>query len=122
MSVRAAGLALLLAASVFPAPVHARTVTVDTTVDSGALSACDDATPNDCSLRGALNAAAAAAEHYDVILPAGTYATTEVTECFVLSGFPNGGTEREVKTSLCLHGDVSIIGAGADKTFIDGNN
>src|SRR4029079_2411594 len=53
-----------------------RVVTVDTIVDDAALTGCDDDTENDCSLRGALVAAAGAAEHYDVRVPSGTYKLT----------------------------------------------
>lgn len=100
---------------------QARTVTVDTAVDNGALSACDDVTPNDCSLRGALNAAGAAAEHYDIVLPAGTYPNTQTVSCSFHSGLHNG-TFNETGTALCVHRDVAILGAGADRTFMDGMN
>lgn len=122
MSLRLAGFALLAAFLRFATPAAAaRTVTVDTTTDNGALSACDDATPNDCSLRGAMNAAGAATEHYDIVLPAGTYPTTESGRCSFLSALRNG-TFSEIGTALCGHGDFSILGAGADRTTIDGMN
>ncbi len=35
-------------------PVHGAILNVDTTTDDATLTACDDATPNDCSLRGAI--------------------------------------------------------------------
>jgi hypothetical protein len=43
-----------------PQAALARTVTVDTTADDASLTACDDATSSDCSLHGAVAAAAAA--------------------------------------------------------------
>src|SRR5262249_36308659 len=112
-------LLLALALIFTPGIARARTVTVDTTVDNGALSTCDDATPNDCSLRGALLAAGAAAEHYDIVLPAGTYPNTQSASCSFHSGLHNG-TFNETGTQLCAHGDVAILGAGADRTFLDG--
>jgi hypothetical protein len=47
---------------------------VDRTDDNAAATACDDGTPNDCSLRGAViasNGGGDAAD--DIILPAGIY-------------------------------------------------
>ena len=112
-------LLLLLSVLMFASPIDARTVNVDTVTDDGTLTACDDATPNDCSLRGAINAAGGAAEHYDILLPAGTYAlTAEPTHCPFVSGY--GGSENEVGTALCIHGDVSIIGADVATTTVDG--
>lgn len=113
------GTLLLLATLLAASTADARTVTVDTTTDNGALSACSDAAPNDCSLRGALNAAGAAAEHYDIVLPPGTYANTQTASCSFHSGLHNG-TFDETGTALCVERDVSIIGAGADRTFLDG--
>lgn len=39
--------------------------------------------------------------------------------CSFFSGLHNG-TFSEFTTGLCTHGDYSILGAGADRTFIDG--
>lgn len=114
-------LLLLIALVLGATAAEARTVTVDTTVDDGTLSACSDAAPNDCSLRGALNAAGAAAEHYDIVLPAGTYPNTQSASCSFHSGLHNG-TFNETSTALCVERDVAILGAGADRTFIDGMN
>src|SRR5262245_60429597 len=61
--------------------VHAATFTVDTTTDDPALTSCDDATPNDCSLRGAITAANALAEAGTVIVPSGTYELTQIGTC-----------------------------------------
>jgi hypothetical protein len=98
--------------------VRAGTFTVDTTVDDPALPTCDDAASNDCSLRGALIAANAAGEHCDIQLPPGTYTTSVLSFCPFVSAF--GGTESFSATTLCITGNVSIIGSGPDTTIIDG--
>ena len=49
-------------------PVHAATFTVDRTDDNAGATACDDTTPNDCSLRGA-------------IIKANTMAGADIIEC-----------------------------------------
>jgi len=95
-------------------------VTVDTIVDSAALTACDDDVPDDCSLRGALVAAATAMERHDIRLPSGTYTLTASTSCQFQSAF--GGPPFSFSTtSLCVRGDVAIIGSGPDTTILDGN-
>ena len=111
---------LVLVLSLLAVPLaSAKTVTVDTTVDDASLGACDDATPNDCSLRGAVTAANAANEHWDIVLPSGTYVMRTSTPCaFVSAIFGDTGFTG---TSLCILRDVSIKGAGAGTTTIDGN-
>jgi hypothetical protein len=59
---------LLVAASLG----RATTFTVDRTDDVAAASACQDATPNDCSLRGAIRAANMTSGADTIMLPAGT--------------------------------------------------
>ena len=99
----------------------ARTVTVDTTVDEIARSTCDDATPDDCSLRGAIKSASLAAEHWEILLPSGTYTTTETGTCSFQFAYPSTPV-TVTTTALCLRKDVAIIGAGADTTIIDGDH
>jgi hypothetical protein len=52
---------------------QAATFTVDTTTEDAALTACNDFTPNDCSLRGAILVANALSEASIIHVPAGTY-------------------------------------------------
>lgn len=110
---------LFAGAVLLPTAARARVVTVDTTVDDASLTACADTTPNDCSLRGAVAAAATASEHWDIRLPSGTYTLTQPGVCPFVSAF--GDQESFTTTTLCLKRDVAIIGSGADTTFIDGN-
>lgn len=103
------------------APVQAATFNVDTITDDAALTACDDAAPNDCSLRGAILAANArpASEANTINAPAGTYVLTQSNNCF-FSTTQFGGSLINT-TSLCIAGNITIIGAGATATIIDGN-
>lgn len=102
-------------------PVVAAAFQVDTTVDDAALTACDDTTPNDCSLRGAILAANArpAAEASTINVPAGTYRLTQVNNCFFQTTQFGSGTFNT--TALCPAGNITLIGAGAASTIIDGN-
>lgn len=93
-------------------PVHADTITVTRTDDpAGPVDgrACIPST--DCSLRGAILAANANPGTDTINLPAGTY-TLEIA-----------GTDENAATGdLDITGDLTIIGAGADKTTINGNS
>src|SRR5262245_27171831 len=100
---RLVALALLLLA--LPASLEAATFTVDTTVDDPALKACDDATPNDCSLRGAIIAANALAEVSTINVPAGTYELTQIGNC--TRKLPDGATQPLSLVPLCLTGQVT---------------
>jgi len=81
-------------------PVEARTLTVDRT-DDVVASTCDDAVPNDCSLRGAITAANA--ESGDTIrLPAGTYTLTIPSTAFEDA---NANGDLDITASLTLIGD-----------------
>ena len=64
------------------APLQAAVFNVDTIVDDPTLTACDDATPNDCSLRGAIIKANGLAEAVTINVPAGTYILSQATPCF----------------------------------------
>ncbi len=76
-------------------------ITVDTTVDDGALEQCTDA-PDDCSLRGALEGFAGSNHTdgvtIDITVPAGNY---------------------ELEDEIHVHQlDVNVHGAGVDQTFV----
>jgi len=114
----ALGTALVLTTMI--TPVRAAVLNVDTTTDDAALTACDDATPNDCSLRGAIIKANGLAEASTINVPAGTYVLTQPSNCFLrTSQFGNFSLGNI--TSLCFAGNITLIGAGADSTIIDGN-
>jgi hypothetical protein len=112
---------LILLLCALPYSVEAVTLVVDTTDDDPALTACDDATPDDCSLRGAILAAdeRPMAEASTVNVPAGRYVLTQSATC--IRRFSDGGVQTFPSISLCLSGQVTIQGAGADATIIDGN-
>ena len=95
--------ALALAFVALPALASAATFTVTKTADT-ADGACDA----DCSLREAVNAAAANPGADTVSVPAGTYVLT-------IPGLDNAGLVGD----LDLTGDIEIVGAGADVTTID---
>lgn len=109
---------LILLLLALPCSVEAGTFAVDTTVDDPALTTCDDAVPNDCSLHGATIAANALAEASIVNVPPGTYVLTQSSTC--TRRFSSGATQTFTLVSLCLSGQVTIQGAGA-ATVIDGN-
>jgi hypothetical protein len=101
---------------------NAATFNVDTTTDDAALTACDDATPNDCSLRGAILAANArpVTEASTIRVPAGTYILSQGNNClFQTTQF--GLNLIQNTTSLCFAGNITLVGAGAATTIIDGN-
>lgn len=89
-----------LGLSLWGIPVHlvyAATFDVDRSDDDPAATACT-AAPNDCSLRGAISAAAASAGPDTINLPAETYTL--------------------VGSELTLDSDISLVGAGAASTII----
>jgi hypothetical protein len=108
---------------VLPSSVAAGTFAVDTTVDDAALTACDDALPDDCSLRGAILAAneRPLSEASTVNVPAGTYVLSQESPC-TFSVQPNPTTFFTLShVPLCLSKQVTIQGVGADTTIIDGD-
>jgi hypothetical protein len=111
----------MIAASilVFADSVRAATFNVDTTTDDPARTACSDDTPDDCSLHGAIVAANGLAEESIVTVPAGTYVLTQAASCAYQAkgAAPQPGTY----ISLCLSSKVTIQGAGATETIVDGN-
>ena len=98
---------------------HAGVFNVDTTVDDASLTACADAAPNDCSLRGAIIKANGVAEASVINVPAGTYVLSQPTGCAYRSH--QFGDEPQNTPALCIAADVTLVGAGADATIIDGN-
>ena len=90
--------------------VGAATFRVDSTTDDPLLSACVDATPNDCSVRGAINAANAAAGADTIIVPAGTYTLTIAT------------TDEDANANgdldVIAGSTITVVGAYARTTFI----
>jgi len=110
----AAGFALGCVAS----GANAAAFNVDTTVDDPALIGCDDATPNDCSLRGAIMKANGLTEAVTINVPAGTYILSQATPCFFRG---NAIGPLYTTQALCPVGTLNLIGAGADATIIDAN-
>ena len=111
--------AILAVALVAMSPSRAATLTVDTTVDDSTATACTDATPNDCSLRGAIIKANGLSEASIILVPAGTYVLSQSTSCtFRTHQFGDFDVNT---TALCIGADVTLIGAGAANTIIDGN-
>jgi len=110
--------AILAVALVAMSPSRAATLTVDTTVDDPAATACTDATPNDCSLRGAIIKANGLSEASTILVPAGTYVLSQSTSCtFRTHQFGDFDVNT---TALCIGADVTLIGVGAASTIIDG--
>lgn len=100
---------------------RAATFTVDRTDDDAAAMACNAAAPNDCSLRGAILAANALSEASTVNVPAGTYVLSQSSPCT----YKHQGSSASFTTSevpLCVaKNNVTIQGASAATTIIDGN-
>ena len=89
---------------------QAATYVVDTTTDNAGLTACTGAA-GDCSLRGAIIAANAAAGADTITVPAGTYNLTIA-----------GGSENASATGdLDITGDLTITGQSSATSIIDGN-
>jgi len=91
---------------------------VDTIVDDAGLAACDDATSNDCSLRGAITKANGLSEPVTINVPSGTYVLTQITACLYLG---NNSVASVATLALCPTGTLTIVGAGANTTIIDAN-
>jgi hypothetical protein len=109
------GLALIASS----AGVGAATFKVDRVDDVAIATACSDAVPNDCTLRGAVSRANAAPDHDDVILPAGTYELSVASPCTFRAR--RGESFFGSTVALCLDTDAAIMGAGSDRTVIRGN-
>lgn len=96
-------------------PARAAVFNVDTTLDDAGLVRCDDATPNDCSLRGAIIRANGLSEPVTVNVPSGTYVLAQSTPCLFGRGALFG------TLALCPTGTLTLIGNGANATIIDAN-
>jgi hypothetical protein len=118
LTFRASLAALGVALFCFVAAGHCAVFNVDTTADDPSLTACDDATPNDCSLRGAIIRANGLTEGVIINLPAGTYILSQATPCSF-----RGNAIGPLLTSqaLCPVGTLDILGAGSAATIIDAN-
>jgi hypothetical protein len=104
-----------------PAPgAPADTYTVDRTDDEASATGCDSEVPGDCSLRGAILKANGIPEASTIAVPAGTYVLTQPNGCLFQTG-QFGTPLIQNTTSLCLAGRITLVGAGADSTIIDGN-
>lgn len=93
-------------------------VTVDSTTD-GSTGACDDATPNDCNLRGAIAAANLRTEETIIHIPSGHYVLSGTSPCTLNT--VQFGTLNGPLPSLCLNGPITLDGAGAETTILDAN-
>ncbi|HSA59636.1 MAG TPA: choice-of-anchor Q domain-containing protein [bacterium] len=100
----------MILAILLPAAASAATFAVDRTDDNAAATACT-AAANDCSLRGAVIAANAAAGDDVITLPAGTYTLT-------ITGL---NEDAAATGDLDILGNTTLNGAGAKTTIIDGN-
>src|SRR5262249_11177779 len=89
---------------------RAATFTVDRFDDTASATACKDAVPDDCSLRGAIIAANATPGADTIVLPAGTYA-------LVVKGVAE---DMAATGDLDISDDLTLQGAGSATTIIDG--
>jgi len=108
--------AVLLAASL---PVVAATFTVNSTLDAVDANPgdgiCETAPGNGiCTLRAAIQETNATQGPNQIVLPAGTYTLT-------IAGFEGLGVFKAAKGDLDITNDLTISGAGADTTIVDGN-
>ncbi|MBI3301934.1 MAG: CSLREA domain-containing protein, partial [Deltaproteobacteria bacterium] len=87
--------------------------------DTGRLAPPAPASP-ECTLRAAIQEANALPGDDEISLPAGTYVLSAPSVCAFVSAF--GGFFSEVANLLCVRSNLSITGAGADTTIIDGNH
>lgn len=95
---------------------QAATFIVDRSDDDASATVCDDATPNDCSLRGAIIKANGLSEASTINVPAGTYVLTQSTNCTFQT--TQNGTNLLSTTALCLASNITLSGAGAASTII----
>jgi hypothetical protein len=103
--------------------VEARTFVVDTTTDDAGLGACDDAAPEDCSLRGAVLGANGrpASEASTVYVPAGTYVLSQMSSCTHTVDPINPNLIDTIQVPLCIVKNVTLQGDDAATTIIEGN-
>ena len=91
-------------------PVLSATLVVDRLDDDTSFTACTDAS-NDCSLRGAIDAANATLEKDDIVLPAGTFYLT-------INGIDEDANTRG---DLDVTSDIAFMGEGLAATIINGS-
>lgn len=97
-------------------PVRAATYVVDRTDDSATATDCSDGVNNDCSLRGAIIKANTTGGADVITLPASAEAYT-----LTIANAPALLDENAAATGdLDITGDLTITGAGADVTTING--
>jgi CSLREA domain-containing protein len=115
-------------ASADAADFHVNSVAdkVDATPGDGVCSTGSrvDGTTSECTLRAALdevNALSKANPHksYSIAIAAGTYSLTTAEPCLYQYGDVIGYLSRP-STALCITGDVTLVGAGAATTVING--
>ncbi len=79
---------------------------------------CETAVGNGvCTLRAAVQETNALTGAQEIHVPAGTYELTQVVTC--IRKFP-GGTQPSDQVALCLTDEITIDGAGAATTILDG--
>src|SRR5262245_14986305 len=105
---RLARLLAIAGALLVPTVVGARVLTVDTTADDDSLAACLDATPNDCSLRGAITTANGNPGADTIVLPSGTYTLT----------ITGTGEDANATGDLDVTDDLVLQGEDAATTII----
>ena len=71
----------------------------------------------ECTLRAAIQEANALSGKDEIIVPSGTYALSQPTQCRFRS---RGDLQTYTTISLCITSQVAISGAGAGTTIIDG--
>lgn len=103
-------LSVALGAATFSSPSQATTFVVDRADDDAAATGCDDATANDCSLRGAIIKANAAGGADIITLP-----SSPAPYLLSLLGTTEQGGDLDITD------DLTINGGGAATTIVDGN-
>ncbi len=109
MRCRIVSVVILAAACASVPPAFAATYDVDRTDDTVSATACT-AAPNDCSLRGAIIAANANPGPDTINLPAGMYTLS----------IAGPGEDFSQTGDLDIRDDLTLVGAGAATTIIDG--
>jgi hypothetical protein len=94
---------------------------VDRTDDEATADDCDPEVANDCSLRGAILAANALAEASTINVPAGTFVLSQSSTCTYRVKTSTPGIFTSSQIPLCLSKNITIQGAGATATIIDGD-
>lgn len=100
---------------------QAATFTVDRLDDTAAATACDDLQANDCSLRGAISKTNGLSVASTINVPAGTYVLSQPSTCTYKLKDAGANQFTSSQIPLCLSKQVTIRGAGAASTLIDGD-